>query len=102
MALGEHAKNRLENWKFASAYAALFMQDRDGSVTSITTEHNTVRALSEVFGNCGWFEGDSAYSSSAAPVASVSASGSRRSVGPGMTPGKRGKVVASGGSREDG
>jgi hypothetical protein len=42
-------QSRLENWKFASA-----MQYIDGEPENV---ENAVSALSEAFGDCGWFGG---------------------------------------------
>jgi hypothetical protein len=58
MALDEHTKDRLENWKFASAQTSLRDQSRVGFATPTEVELDTVNALSSVFGNCGWFDGD--------------------------------------------
>lgn len=51
MALNEDCKNRLYNWKFRSAF-----NDLNSDATSY--ERDSVQALNDCFGNCGWFEGN--------------------------------------------
>lgn len=54
--LSERVKDRLAEWKFASASSYMLEDEVDGPAP---TEHEreTVEALSTTFGNCGWFDG---------------------------------------------
>ena len=49
--MNERLSGRIYNWKFASA-AGYLTGDLDADL------HDTVCALSEMFGNSGWFYGD--------------------------------------------
>lgn len=49
--MNAQCRNRIENWKFTSAMATY------EAVVSDEDEHQILLALSETFGNCGWFDG---------------------------------------------
>lgn len=50
--LSSACKNRLENWKFTSA-----LRSAEKGSRPTGAEHETIEALSMVFGNSGWFDG---------------------------------------------
>lgn len=52
MALTENTINRLYNWKFTQALNSL-----EGDAHVIPHESQGIKALSDAFGNCGWFSG---------------------------------------------
>lgn len=53
--LSDNVKDRLENWKFYQAIAAL---DHDDDPSEPTTyEREAIRALADLVGNSGWFDG---------------------------------------------
>jgi hypothetical protein len=58
VALTDQVKDRLYNWKFASACGLLHEQILAGDVTPTADEQDTIEALSRMFTNCGWFDGD--------------------------------------------
>lgn len=55
MALSEETLDRLENWKFHSAWHAVTGDPASSEATE--DERELILALDETFGNVGWFDG---------------------------------------------
>lgn len=56
--LSENVQGRLYNWKFESAWE--YMQEDMESGPYDESEADTIKALSDTFGNAGWFDGSMA------------------------------------------